>query len=171
MHFYCYWISNCDEIPRFGAVAMTINLSKFGFSTPQSEEWGAGAYKSTAISLNGSVVCRRAYLADSFLSRARGLLFYRPLREHEGLFITKCSSIHSIGMTYPIDAIFVDSTLVILKVVQSVKPLRFRFCRGAFGVLEVRSGTAAPLDLKKGDRISFETISDKAVCTYQTKGV
>jgi len=56
-------------------------------------------------------------------------------------------------MRYPIDAVFLDRELRILKVVENLRPWRFAAQRGAKQVLELRSGSVSELGLRVGDEL------------------
>jgi uncharacterized protein len=93
-------------------------------------------------------------VAGHFLSRALGLLVGRPLGAAEGLLIAPCASIHTIGMRYPIDVVFLDSAAHVVRVCADVQAGRLRFARGAHGVLELRAGVAARHGLVAGVRLA-----------------
>lgn len=92
----------------------------------------------------------RVRVADNFLTRALGLLVGRPLGAAEGLLIAPCSSIHTLGMRYAIDVVFIDRQARVLRVCPAVGAGRMRFASGARGVLELRSGTAVRHGLVPG---------------------
>lgn len=92
-------------------------------------------------------------VADSFLTRGLGLLVGEPLQVTEGLLIAPCSSIHTIGMRYPIDVVFVDRQARVLRVCSNVKFGRLRFAPRARAVLELRSGVALQHGLAAGVRL------------------
>ena len=96
----------------------------------------------------------RVRLADRFFTRALGLLVGTPLEPGEGLLIAPCSSIHTLGMRYPIDVVFLDREARILRVCAHVRAGRLRFGRGARGVLELRSGIALRHRLVAGMRLA-----------------
>ena len=93
-------------------------------------------------------------VADRFIARALGLLVGAPLGPTEGLLIAPCSSIHTVGMRYPIDAVFVDQEAKVIRVCPQVRAGRMRFAPGARAVLELRSGIAAEHGLVPGVRLS-----------------
>lgn len=95
----------------------------------------------------------RVRVAEHFWSRALGLLVGAPLEATEALLIAPCSSIHTIGMRYPIDVVFVDREARVLRVCPAVEKGRMRFARGARAVLELRSGVAAEHGLAPGVRL------------------
>jgi len=96
----------------------------------------------------------RVRVADSFVTRALGLLVGAPLDPGEGLLISPCASIHTIGMRYPIDVVFMDREARVLRVCADVRAGRMRFGRGARGVLELRSGIAERHGLGVGIRLA-----------------
>jgi uncharacterized membrane protein (UPF0127 family) len=92
-------------------------------------------------------------VADRFAARALGLLVGAPLEADEGLLIAPCSSIHTIGMRYPIDVLFLDLQGCVLRVFAEVRAGRLRFAPGARAVLELRAGIAAQHGLCPGVRL------------------
>ncbi len=57
-----------------------------------------------------------ARIATRFTARARGLLGGPPLELDEALLIAPCSSIHTFGMRYPIDVVFLDRNARVVRV-------------------------------------------------------
>ena len=97
-------------------------------------------------------------VASTFLSRTLGLLVGPALGNHEALLITRCSCIHTIGMSYPIDVVFLDGAHEIVRVVESVRPGRLIIrCQGARHTLEVRAGTARAAGLIRGEVLGLGT--------------
>jgi uncharacterized membrane protein (UPF0127 family) len=85
----------------------------------------------------------------------RGLLGRRSLAPDEGLLIRPCSSIHMWFMRFPIDAVFLDGELTVLKVVEHLKPWRMSAKRGAKAVLELPAGAVEWRGLQVGDRLTL----------------
>lgn len=56
-------------------------------------------------------------------------------------------------MKFPIDAVFLDRDLVVLKVAADLPPWRTAAERGSKAVLELPAGEAERRDLKAGDRL------------------
>ena len=98
----------------------------------------------------GAVVCTRCEIADTPLTRMRGLLGRSGLGDGEGMLFTKTGSIHMFFMRFPIDAIFCDRELRVLKVVRGLRPWRMASQRGAKVVVELGAGAAA---VEPGDRL------------------
>ncbi|MDD2746266.1 MAG: DUF192 domain-containing protein [Acidithiobacillus ferrooxidans] len=79
-------------------------------------------------------------MAASFLDRLQGLLGKAGLSDQQGLLLTACGSIHTAGMGFPIDIIFLDADLKVLACHSRVRPWQLKSCRGARMTLEVAAG-------------------------------
>ncbi len=110
----------------------------------------------TLLGSDGRVVCERCAVADSFVTRLRGLLGRRELPRDEGLLISPSSSIHTWFMRFPIDAVFLDRDLGVVGVAADVHPWRFAWRKGARQVLELAAGEAAARGIDVGDRLRLE---------------
>lgn len=104
----------------------------------------------------GQVLGTRVRKAQTFLRRLRGLLGTRGLDGGEGMWIAPCASVHSFGMAYPIDVLFLDAAGVVVAVVPSLTPNRVtRWFPGAVGALELPAGTLRSTGTEQGDRVEF----------------
>jgi uncharacterized membrane protein (UPF0127 family) len=102
---------------------------------------------------DGSIVCERCVLADTALARMRGLLGRRELPSGEGILLKPASSVHMAFMRFPIDAVFLDRDLRVMKVASDLRPWRAAGTRGAKAVLEIPAGEAGRRGLTVGDRL------------------
>lgn len=93
--------------------------------------------------------------ATTTLERMRGLLSRPRLGRGEGMLLAPCSSVHTFGMQYPIDVVFLTGGWQVRRVVPSLKPLRVAWSFGAAMVLELASGAAAALGLAPGHELSW----------------
>ena len=59
-----------------------------------------------------------------------------------GLELSPCRSIHTFGMRFALDLIWLDRTGQVVRVDEAVPPRRLRTCLRARSVIEVRSGSA-----------------------------
>jgi uncharacterized membrane protein (UPF0127 family) len=108
----------------------------------------------------GVVLAVRAELAQKLTARMKGLLGRSSLEAGEGLVISPCSSIHTFGMRFPIDAVFFDREDRAVAVIRDLKPYRVSgWYPRARGVLELPAGTLTGLSLEVGDELEF---SDRA---------
>jgi uncharacterized membrane protein (UPF0127 family) len=104
---------------------------------------------------DGTVVCERCTLADSPLTRLRGLLGRDGLEQGEGLLLRPASSIHTFFMRFPIDAVFLDRSLVVLGIADGVEPWRAASQRGAKAILELPAGESSRRGLAVGDQLTL----------------
>jgi uncharacterized protein len=83
------------------------------------------------------VSSRRVPVAVTLLSRLLGLSLLKPERAGEGLLIPRCRSVHTFGMRFELNLVFVDEWMAPISVRDAVGPNRV--CREprAAGVLEL----------------------------------
>ena len=99
-----------------------------------------------------TVVCEEACLADSFCKRARGLMFRSRWEGLDGLLLSPCGSIHTMGMRMQIDVCFLDPELRVLRALACVGP--WRLAHGGTdsqATLELPAGTLERTGTKAGD--------------------
>jgi uncharacterized protein len=99
----------------------------------------------------------RALIANTSLTRKIGLLKHARLDPGEGLWITPCEGVHTVGMKFPIDVLFLNKRRKVLKIRAAMPRWRLAACLWAHSVLELPSGTAAATKTKTGDQLEFET--------------
>jgi uncharacterized membrane protein (UPF0127 family)/CheY-like chemotaxis protein len=104
---------------------------------------------------DGRIVCEHVKLADTYLSRTVGLLGRRTLPSGQGVVLRPSFSIHTFFMRFPIDVIFLDVDLVVMKIAESVPGFRTASCRGAREVVELAAGECARRGLTVGDRVAW----------------
>ena len=86
--------------------------------------------------------------------RMRGLLGRKQLDEEQGLWISPCPSVHTIGMRYPIDVVFLDSDKKVVFVKNDFRPFSFFSCPVKCRyVLELKNGLGKYVDV--GDFLEF----------------
>jgi uncharacterized membrane protein (UPF0127 family) len=100
---------------------------------------------------DGSIVCERCVRADTALARMKGLLGRRGLPRGEGILLRPASSVHMAFMRFPIDAVFLDRELRVVKVAADLRPWRAAGSRSAKAVLEIPAGEAGRRRLSVGD--------------------
>jgi uncharacterized protein len=96
--------------------------------------------------------------AVTFLARLRGLRGTDGLAPGEGLWIRPCNSIHSIGMRFDFDALFLGPDGKVVGRHERFRRNRIsRVYWNARGVLELPAGTIESTGTEVGDEIRFET--------------
>ncbi len=101
------------------------------------------------------VLADRALLAGNSRERRTGLLKHASLPAGEGLWIVPCEAIHTFGMKFPIDILFLDRKRKILKTRNAIVPRRFSVCLRAHSVLELPAGTLLGTGTEAGDTLEI----------------
>jgi len=111
-----------------------------------------------AMFRDGRCAVPRAWLADTPWTRLRGLLGRPPLGAdgQEALLLRPCGAVHTFGMRYPLDIVFLDKRGCVLGVHAALPPGRMRHCRGARQTLELAAGALARLQPQRGERFTWE---------------
>lgn len=111
--------------------------------------------KATNLTRN-IVLAEEVKLANNFFTRLRGLLFTDSLANGHGLLIKPCNSIHAIGMTYAIDALFLDKENTVVGILPDFQPWKVSaiFFR-AHSCLELPANTINKSGTTLGDRLEF----------------
>jgi uncharacterized protein len=112
---------------------------------------------------------RQAYLAtalavaDTHWTRFRGLLGLDPsdFRNGSGLWIVPCHGVHTLGMGFPIDVVYLDRIMTVIHIQHDLRPWRFAPIRTqAASVLELPCRTAAETRTTVGDKIEITIEKD-----------
>lgn len=99
-------------------------------------------------------------LTQTPLERSRGLLVRPRLPSLHGLWIRPCNSVHSIGMRYPLDIIYLNRQLQIMKITAHLQPWRLSAHWKAASVLEFNAGTTHYLGLNPGDQFEWTAYAE-----------
>lgn len=78
----------------------------------------------------------RVFSAHSFRARLLGLALLEAVPPDCALLIDRCSSVHTFGMRFPVDLLFLDEEGEVIRVEARVGPWRIVRCAGAAAVLE-----------------------------------
>lgn len=101
-----------------------------------------------------TVLDREVPVARGFRARLLGLAFLDRDAAGAGLLIERCASVHTLGMRFPLDLLFLDEDGVVIEVRRRVGRRRIVACRAAAAVLEVPSpgADAASTRSRRGSR-------------------
>jgi|SRR5579875_290137 len=108
----------------------------------------------------GLTIARYVRVAGDSASRRRGLLGVSKIEHGAGLWIAPSEAIHTFGMKFAIDVVFLDRQFRIRKLVERLRPRRIAVCLSAASVLELRAGTIAECHLAVGDSLVFDRERD-----------
>ncbi len=115
------------------------------------------------VSLRSSLqIADACYVADSFLSRLKGLIGKQEFKDGSALLLNPCSDIHMWFMKIPIDAVFLKkakgsdpSRFIVTSLSPSLKPWKLFPVADfkASATLELPEGSIKAKDIKIGDEL------------------
>ena len=107
-------------------------------------------------SSNQKIVADKAKIANNLITRIIGLLYRSNLNKGEGLLITPCNGIHSFGMRFNFDAVFLDKNNKVQHLIKNMSPWRTSpIIKSAHSTLELPSGIIDEAEIKTGDILQF----------------
>jgi uncharacterized membrane protein (UPF0127 family) len=96
--------------------------------------------------------------ADTPWSRLRGLLGRIKLRSDEGLWVVPSRGIHTFGLLFPIDVIYLDSEFRVVHLIENLGPLRIApLRRRVASVLELPAGSIYISGTQLGDHLLIKS--------------
>ncbi len=135
-------------------VVLNVNEDREGSGSPGRP---ARAMKQTYYVFNKT---RESFLglnircAGNPLSRLRGLLGRLSMGSGEGLWLVPSRGIHTIGMLFPIDVIYLDSNFQVIQMVEHLRPFRISpICLSSSSLLELPTHSIYASNTKVGDQI------------------
>jgi uncharacterized protein len=118
------------------------------------------------LAAGGSSPLYRVEVADSFMSKLRGLMGRRSLDVGSGLYLAGTNSIHMLFMRFAIDCLFVgaprgDGARKVVALKPGLKPWTgiVWYVRGAHGAIEVPAGSLAASGLRVGDYVTLAPVA------------
>lgn len=92
-------------------------------------------------------------IADTHFARLRGLLGHLRLLNDDGLWLIPCQGIHTIGVPFPIDVVYLDETLRVVHLIEHFAPFRIAPVRmRSSSVLELSTQTVFWSNTRVGDQ-------------------
>ena len=104
----------------------------------------------------GTVLAEYAGIADTSATRRTGLLKHNELRPGDGLWIVPCEAVHTFGMKFPIDLVFLSKAWTVRKIRHAVPRRRIAMDLLAHSVLELPAGTLRSTGTEPGDELELE---------------
>ena len=102
-------------------------------------DWRARLEPLAATELPGGLRVHEARRAGE---RRRGLAGLDDLPPDRGLLLPRTRSVHTIGMRFALDLLWLDGDGALVRIDRGVPPRRMRGCMRARSVIEVRAGEA-----------------------------
>ncbi len=104
------------------------------------------------------VIAKKVRRCDHVFSRLKGLLGTDKLNPEEACWLIPCNMVHTIGMRYPIDVIFLNKKKEIVSIIQNLKPNRFSpLVVAAHSVVEFAAG--AERKIRVGEQLEWKPAS------------
>jgi uncharacterized protein len=97
----------------------------------------------------------RIDVADTSSTRRTGLLKHPGLERGQGLWIVPCEAVHTFGMKFPIDVVFLSKKRTVLKMRGSMGRRGIALCLRAHSVIELPAGTIDETGLQVGDQLEL----------------
>jgi uncharacterized membrane protein (UPF0127 family) len=85
----------------------------------------------------------RLAVARGGRARLCGLAFLDEIPPDRALLFERCRSVHTFGMRFALDLVWLDGGGAVVRVDGGVRPRRLRSCRRAASVVEVATGAGA----------------------------
>jgi uncharacterized membrane protein (UPF0127 family) len=98
-------------------------------------------------------------IAATRRTRRRGLLGRDRLDEASAMLLAPCTAVHTAGMRFAIDVVFVDRQGYAVKVVRDLRPWRIALASGARAVIEMAAGSLRWGQVMLGDRLYLASAS------------
>jgi len=92
-------------------------------------------------------------IAASRTARRRGLLGRDHLDKASAMLLAPCTAVHTIGMRFPIDVVFVDRQGFAVKIVRNLRPWRMALAADGRAVVEMAAGSLDWGQVLPGDRL------------------
>lgn len=103
----------------------------------------------------GCVIAEVADIANTSAKRRKGLLGRDSLPDGHALWIVPCESVHTCGMRFPIDVVYLDRKHKVRKVCRAISPWRLSMCLLAHSVLELPAGVIDKTSTQRGDQLTL----------------
>ena len=98
----------------------------------------------------------RVKKADNFFTRFVGLLKRHTLGPEEALWLVPSKGIHTIGMKFPIDVIFLDRNNHVRRLIPALPPYRLTsILLNTYSILELPKGSIAKSLTQVGDKLDI----------------
>lgn len=97
----------------------------------------------------------KAAVAKTFLQRLKGLMFKKNIDKDEALIFYSAESIHMFFMQFPIDVVFLDKNMRVIKICTALKPWSMTACFSSKITIELPARKASDTNTTVGDILEF----------------
>ena len=100
-------------------------------------------------------------IADTFFTSLKGLMGRRKLPPDDGLWVIPCQGIHTIGVLFPIDVIYLDADRKVIHLVEHLSPFRIGPIKTSCeSVLEMPARTIYSSHTQMGDLLTICSVDE-----------
>ncbi|HNX14933.1 MAG TPA: DUF192 domain-containing protein [Oscillospiraceae bacterium] len=100
-----------------------------------------------------NIICR-AFYANGFFTRLRGLMGRTLNDDIGGLLLVPCNQVHTFNMSYPIDIVYLTKDGTVIQIDAQIQPSKvLKTVKNSHSILELRSGAAEQSGIRPGDRL------------------
>lgn len=104
----------------------------------------------------GRVLGEQIKLADTFVTRLRGVAGWRRLKRGAGILLSPCRAVHTVGCAQALDVVFIDRRGSVVAVYPHLRPMRVtRWVNDAEYALELPDGTISSTGTQVRDRLAW----------------
>jgi uncharacterized membrane protein (UPF0127 family) len=107
-------------------------------------------------------VASKVEIAATRTTRRRGLLGRDGLDQASAMLLAPCTAVHTIGMRFPIDVVFVDRQGYAVKIVRNLRPWRMAIATAGRAVIEMAAGSVDWGQVVPGDRLYLAPVAAAA---------
>ena len=104
----------------------------------------------------GTVIASVVEPALDSRRRRKGLLGRDGLDDNHALVLAPCGAVHTIGMRFPIDVLFVGADGCVVKIVEQLRTWRIAGALQARITVELAAGAVRRTDIVAGDRLAIQ---------------
>ncbi len=106
------------------------------------------------VFLNDTQLVANLLEATTFSQRLKGLLFTQYMSEENGLMLYRCKQVHTFGMHFTIDTVFLSKDMEIVFIQEGLSPNRIgKYVGRGVHVLELAEGSAQKYNLQIGAKL------------------
>jgi uncharacterized membrane protein (UPF0127 family) len=105
----------------------------------------------------GSVIANIVEPALDSKTRRKGLLGRDALGDSHALVLAPCGAVHTFGMRFPIDVLFVGADGSVIKIVEQLRAWRMAASLQACITVELPTGSVQRHQVLTGDRLSLQS--------------
>ncbi len=111
----------------------------------------------TNVSKN-TVLAEEGKVARGFWARTKGLIGRKYMGRGEALIFYRCTSVHTFFMKFPIDVVFLDKQMRLIKAYKSFFPCKIsRMVLNSYVAIEFCAGTLDRTHTEVGDILNIES--------------